>query len=232
MKLVYFKNLDFIVKKGVDPYIEVRAMIDGIDDNDSQQTAISGTVISVTLDLDNTNTNIKGSNSGTAITLADVPATKIFTILNNKLIATEVALSNTTLTIGTKELIKFTLDVQGDNEAYLQTITPVINKSEVTIATSSLVLKEGGNTIATSEAGGVLTITGSDVIKTGKTYIIEGVITAVTADASISTKITVNSGTDGISWDDYGTNGTDGSVSTWIDLGDSSVSRISGSLSN
>lgn len=243
----FFEGLDLVIAEGEDTYIEVRALIDGIDDNDSQQTAESGDTVTITLDLTNAagKTDIQGAESGTAITHADVASTETFTILNNKLIATEVALSSTTLTVGTKELVKFTLDVQGDNEAYLTAVVPTVSLSSgVTLSDDSLQLKEGSNVYYIDNTGATInastlysdsarTTAVTPVIKTGKTYVLEGTIGGtIVSGSSVSADITVNSGSDGITWKDYGTDGSDGISSSWIDLGDSSVSRISGSLSN
>jgi hypothetical protein len=136
-----FQGLDLIIENGVDALIEVRADLKEMDENDANATARSGMAFAVALDLDETNSEVRGVDSGDTFVDTDITidnetterttAAKTMFVMNNKVIA-ELASGQTTSTLTNKaglELIKFTANASGDNSD-----APFLNKVVANVA--------------------------------------------------------------------------------------------------
>ena len=182
-----FEGVNIVVPEGDDVYLEVRATIDEMSEN-TQDTAQSGSVISVDLVASsNEGTEVVGAQSGTEISVATVSGASDFLVLNNKVLAAEVALSNTVLADSAlgKEVLKFTLEQKGDEEAYLTKLTPEVADANSRI--TALKLYESGKLLAVSATAGsaavaqVDTVTVSGVHEKGEVYSV--VVNGVTYSA-------------------------------------------------
>jgi hypothetical protein len=179
-------------------------------------------------------------------------------VLNNKVIA-ELGASQTTgnLTNTTElELLKFTANSSGDNSdaPFLYEVVANISTTGAVTVTNVELYNDNNTLISTAQvAGDVHTFLVGDVNGNGvidgaevvndeidggtETYIIKGDTALVAANNAVTTSISINSstlGNDGITWQDGGSDGTDGVRVQWIDLGeaDTSTTKIEWTIDN
>jgi hypothetical protein len=181
-------------------------------------------------------------------------------VTNNKVIAELSGNQSTSLSDGLKEILKFTANSSGDNsdDPFLAEVeVTVVGTGTACVGSAAacgganagkVYLYNDDNTlIATAAAptsgtttNGVWTLTPTtpDEIDGGsEIYIIKADLYSDGADNALTATIDINSstiGNDGITWRDGGTDGTDGVLVQWIDLGesDTSTTRIENELDN
>ncbi|MCT4592542.1 MAG: hypothetical protein N4A36_04150, partial [Candidatus Gracilibacteria bacterium] len=177
-------------------------------------------------------------------------------VFNNKVIATLSSNQPTTLTTGTKEILKFTLTPSGDNNAFLKSVKVKIDETDADTDTPLNVTavdlyagstkigsgSESGNEWTIDMASGVgnLEFAGDrydEISSKGETYIVKVTAANVGTDDVITASLDVNAdapGEDDVTWRDYGTNGENGIDVAWINLGEDQgdISTIENSIDN
>ncbi len=168
----------------------------------------------------------------------------------------------TTLSAGTREGLKFDVIATGGEEAYLKEIDVNVATSGADLGVCELYLKDGSDILADVDTGAalvgdILLTVGTcangpcapseptrHVVDTGgDTFTLEAVIENAACagvpvfgdNDDLTFELDVNGtlpGFDDILWEDYGTDGTDGALVRWIDLGedDESTTKVTNTL--
>ncbi len=222
----------------------------------------SGAAVKATFSFDQGDATVRGfwskkpyENIVLSPNSAKSPVAYIFA---NKLVAEVRSGGSEFLRSGKNEILPFRLDVLGNDEAYFKQVIVNIETSSSGdgFRVTELRLRRAGNIVA-SRSGGDLsgnnTLTigqciGGDACEADEVegdplfratdYVLEAVVVPndnLDKNNTLTASVTINSaapGSDGIVWQDYGTDGEDGKQIRWIDLGsESSVSRIERTIS-
>jgi|GEM_PF-4549191 len=202
-----------------------------------------------------------GANIETDVGTAGLETTSagnLMYLLNNSLTVTKPTGQQTLLTIGTaQELLKFTVTPTGSNTTYIKSVIVDVTKSDndadASLVINNVDLYSGSTKIGDGTVVGTtwtilidpayaqkVTIGGVDfdaVNTGGETYLIKADVAGVEVDDVATTTMKINSiepGTDGLVFRDYGTTGLDGVNVRWVDLGaaDESTSQIQNRIDN
>ena len=252
-----FEDIDFVVEAGKTEALTVKVNLNNIGTT-SADTAKSGHVFTTSLVVD----EAKGTESGDVLTLTQPTApTAFFVVTNNKLQVSKSS-QNTALSGTTADLLKFKLfdaSTDGDNaEVTSLTFNLAATNVDLSIDATKYELV-GGNAEWTCTApaedgttgvskGGDITCTtagNEEISATGVTFVLKTTGLSGTIDnASVTTKLTINSTTPndqttpvGVTWTDGG-NGSEaqanGASVSWIDFGeaDEATSYILNTVSN
>jgi hypothetical protein len=225
-----------VVDNDVDSVLTVKANIAGIGSG-AEDTATSGDSVSFEV----ATTTYEGVNSKNEKDDYN-PSVSSQTnyVYASKVTAALASNQPSSLTTGNRELMKFNLTPDTNDNKTAQFTELTVNLASTGGATSSKVYLYTGSTLLASstvslDAGGTAspTITGftDNINSSGETYVVKGDVFTDGADDTITTDINVNGGygNDDVTWYDF----SGGASASWIDLGeDSSVTSIENSISN
>jgi hypothetical protein len=249
-----FTNLeaeDVIVAKDTDSIFEIKMNVAGIGDG-ATDTASSGADITVTLLDDTAGVVARGYSSNNDLGATEITATSVASqknyVYGSKVTASKASSQPTSLSTGTKEVLKFTLTPSSNdskNASFTDFDMTVGFSGGAATTTSVAYLYSGSTLVATSSIVSTSQYTGTatdfkkngvafsdEISASGETYTVKLDLYTDGSDDQVTTSFTINGGygNDEITWNDGVAN--TGNIS-WIDLPEGSdVTSIENTINN